>query len=91
MWKTIRLVFLSLCLSVVASGVALADTVDINTADAPTLAEQLTGVGDARAQAIVDYRETNGAFASVEALTDVDGVGPSTLENNRDRLTVGDN
>ena len=91
MWKAIRLVLLSLCLSVVASGVALADTVDINTADAPTLAEQLTGVGDARAQAIVDYRETNGAFASVEALTDVDGVGPSTLENNRDRLTVGDN
>ena len=91
MWKAIRLVLLSLCLSVVASGVALAETVDINAADAPTLAEQLTGIGDTRAQAIVDYRESNGAFASVEALTEVDGIGTATLENNRDRLTVGDN
>ena len=91
MWKTIRLVFLSLCLSMIASGVALAETVDINTADAPTLAEQLTGIGDTRARAIVDYRDNNGAFASVEALTEVDGIGPATLENNRDRLSVGDN
>lgn len=90
MWKAIRFVLLSLCLSVVATGVALAESVDINTADAETLAKELTGVGETRARAIVDYRDSNGSFASVEALTEVDGIGPATLEDNRERLSAGD-
>ncbi len=88
MWKATRFVLLSVCLSLLASGAALADSVDINSADADTLAEQLTGIGDARAQAIVDYRESNGNFASVDALTEVDGIGTATVETNRDRLSA---
>jgi competence protein ComEA len=48
----------------------------------------MQGVGAAKAQAIVDYREQNGAFTSVEGLTAVKGIGPSTLANNSDRIEL---
>ncbi|WP_421192517.1 ComEA family DNA-binding protein [Aeromonas jandaei] len=61
--------------------------VDINTA---TLAEltNLKGIGDKKAQAIVDYREKQGKFTSVDQLVDVSGIGPATLEANRDMIIV---
>lgn len=65
-----------------------ADQVDINTADAATLAEALTGVGAAKAQAIVDYREQHGPFKSVDELAMVDGIGEKTLAANKDKLTA---
>lgn len=75
----------------IASTVALASgQVNINTASAEMLAEQLDGVGSAKAAAIVEYREQNGNFPSVAALANVTGIGEATLENNRDRLTVSD-
>jgi len=64
------------------------DQVDINTADAATLAKELKGVGDARAQAIVAYREQHGPFKSVDELAMVDGIGEKTLAENKDKLTV---
>ena len=64
-------------------------TVDINNADAETLAKVIDGIGVAKAQAIVDYRKTNGPFRSVEGLAAVKGIGERTVERNRDRLTVG--
>jgi competence protein ComEA len=71
------------------SGATAAVTkVNINTADAHTLAASLKGVGEARATEIVRYRETYGPFASAEELTEVKGIGPSTLEMNRDAITV---
>lgn len=73
-----------------ASAVAFAGgAVNVNTASAEMLAEQLDGVGAARAQAIVDYRSENGDFPSVASLVNVSGIGEATLESNRDRLTVG--
>lgn len=63
-------------------------TININTADAETLSSVLAGVGVARAQAIVDYREQYGPFTSVEALQEVDGVGPTIMANNRHLLRV---
>jgi competence protein ComEA len=63
-------------------------TVNINTADAEALAAALTGIGASRAEAIVRYREMYGPFDSLEELTDVSGVGPATLEQNRDRITL---
>jgi competence protein ComEA len=63
-------------------------SVNINTAGPDEIAEVLQGVGQAKAQAIVDYREQNGAFTSVEALTSVKGIGPSTLANNSDRIKL---
>lgn len=62
--------------------------ININTADAETLAAELSGIGTARAQAIVSYREQHGPFTSVQALLEVDGVGPTILANNRHLLTV---
>ena len=61
--------------------------VDINTA---TLAEltNLKGIGDKKAQAIVDYREKQGKFTSIDQLVDVNGIGPATLEANRDMIIV---
>lgn len=58
-------------------------SVNINSADAETLADGLKGVGLSRAKEIVLYRETFGPFASVDELMEVKGVGPSTLEKNR--------
>ena len=66
-----------------------ADLVDINTADATTLATAIKGVGEKRAQAIVAYREANGPFKSVDDLTLVQGVGEKILDASRTSLTVG--
>jgi len=66
-----------------------ADAIDINSADKQQLM-QLNGVGEARADAIIEYREKNGAFDSVNELTEVSGVGQATLENNRGSLTAGE-
>lgn len=71
-----------------APGVIWAGPVDINTADAETLARELNGVGQARAQAIVDFREQFGPFKSVEELKLVSGVGDKVLEWNRGNILV---
>ncbi len=68
---------------------ASAGTVNINTATAEQLADQLVGVGPEKAQAIIAYREANGGFSSVDEFEAVPGIGPATLENNREKLTVG--
>lgn len=62
--------------------------VNINTADAATLARELTGVGETRAAAIVAYRSKNGPFRSIEELTLVKGIGPRVIEQNRAILRV---
>jgi competence protein ComEA len=53
--------------------------VDINHADWPEIA-QLPGVGETLARRIIDWRNRNGRFPNHEALLDVDGIGPATLE-----------
>ena len=67
---------------------SVAAKVNLNTADVPTLQRELSGVGEKKAQAIVDYREANGTFASVDELLEVKGIGESILERNRDKLSV---
>lgn len=62
--------------------------INLNTADAATLEAELIGIGQVKAQAIVDHRDTNGPFASVDELLEVKGIGPTTLEKNRARLSV---
>lgn len=62
--------------------------VDLNTADADALALALDGVGEARAMDIIAYREEHGPFTSVEQLQEVSGIGPATLERNRERLLI---
>ena len=66
----------------------LADPVDINSADAETLATSIDGVGTQKAIAIIKYREANGPFANVDDLANVQGIGMKTVDRNRARLTV---
>ena len=61
--------------------------IDLNTADAAEL-EELPGVGPAIAQRILEHREKNGPFTSVDGLLEVSGIGPATLEEIRGRATV---
>ncbi|MEO7916804.1 MAG: helix-hairpin-helix domain-containing protein [Dokdonella sp.] len=83
-------------LATLALGLALsfsafaADKVDINKADAATLAAALNGVGPSKADAIVAYRTENGPFADVDALANVKGIGAKTVEHNRDVISVGE-
>ncbi len=62
--------------------------IDINSADAAAIAAALDGVGLVKAQEIVAYREMFGAFKTVDELTEVKGIGPGTLERNRDRIVL---
>jgi competence protein ComEA len=63
-------------------------TVNINQADAATLAQQLNGIGLKKAEAIVSYREQHGPFKSADDLLNVTGIGPATVEKNRSLITV---
>ena len=73
------------------AGQALAaeGVVNINTADAGALDAVLLNVGPAKAEAIVQYRREHGAFKSVEELAMVKGIGLTTVEKNRERITLG--
>ncbi len=62
--------------------------IDINSADAAAIAAALDGVGLVKAQEIVAYREMFGAFQSVDELMEVKGIGPGTLERNRERIAL---
>ena len=69
---------------------AIAGPVNINTADAATLAAELTGVGPALAEAIVRDRAEHGNFDSPEALTRVKGIGERIVEMNRENIRISD-
>lgn len=61
--------------------------ININTATATQL-EELPGIGPATAAKIVDFREKNGPFPSVDALEEVPGIGPAKVEALKDAATV---
>ncbi len=61
--------------------------ININTASAAEL-ETLPGIGPVKAQAIIDYRQQNGAFARTEDLTKVSGIGPKTFDKLKHLITV---
>jgi competence protein ComEA len=65
---------------------AVITSIDINTANQDQLA-MLTGIGPAKAAAIVEYREANGPFASVDDLAKVRGIGSATIDKNRHLLS----
>lgn len=83
----IKSIFLALVLSF-ASLASYAATINVNTATAEQLTA-LNGIGDTKAKAIVEYRQSHGAFKSVDQLVDVKGIGLKTVEKNRDQMTVG--
>ena len=61
--------------------------VNINRASVTEL-QQLSGVGQKKAEAIIQYREQNGSFKTVNDLQNVKGIGPKLLEKNRARLAL---
>lgn len=64
------------------------DRLDLNQADAQAL-QTLPGIGEVLAARILEYREQNGDFASVEELMAVDGLGAAALSRLRPYVTVG--
>lgn len=64
------------------------DIIDINSAGVDVLAEKLSGIGPAKAKAIVIYRQLHGPFKTVDELINVKGIGPRTLEKIRAQLVV---
>jgi competence protein ComEA len=70
-----------------ATVAAAADPVNINTASVEQLTE-LNGIGEAKAKAIVAYRDEHGAFKSIDQLANVKGIGLKTVEENREMITL---
>lgn len=48
--------------------------------------QTLSGIGPSKAEAIIKHRETHGAFPSVDALLNVNGIGQKTLDNFKDKI-----
>ena len=69
------------------SGSSSGDLVNINTADAERLAT-LKGIGPSLAQRIIDYREQNGAFKSVDEIKNVRGIGDKKFDAFKDKITI---
>ncbi|MDR2031545.1 MAG: helix-hairpin-helix domain-containing protein [Azoarcus sp.] len=86
MLRFLRFLFMALALSPLAA-LAL-EPVNINTADATAL-QQINGIGPAKASAIIEYRTTNGPFASIDDLVKVPGIGEKSLEHLRSQVTIG--
>ncbi|GIU10535.1 MULTISPECIES: ComEA family DNA-binding protein [unclassified Shewanella] len=63
------------------------ELIKINSATAEELS-MLNGIGEAKATAIVEYRQTHGNFSSVEQLADVKGIGEKLIEKNRSQLSL---
>ncbi|WP_201352089.1 ComEA family DNA-binding protein [Hydrogenimonas urashimensis] len=78
--KKLLALMLFACLSLWAA-------VNVNTADVETLT-QIKGIGPVKAKAIVDYRKAHGRFKNIEALQNVRGIGPKTVEKIRSEVTV---
>ncbi len=75
-----------------AGGLAAAEQqrVNVNTADAATIASTLSGVGLKKAEAIVAYREANGRFNAAADLIKVKGIGPAIVDKNADRIVISE-
>ncbi|HEX7047524.1 MAG TPA: ComEA family DNA-binding protein [Gammaproteobacteria bacterium] len=87
--KKIRHILVFVCL-LAFSGFAHAGPVNVNTADAATLASELQGVGEKTAEAIVAYREQNGPFKTLDDLKKVKGIGDKLVEKNKDNIQFSD-
>jgi len=70
------------------SSLLYAAQVNINTADANTLSTELSGIGQSKAEAIVAYREQHGPYKQVKYLTNIKGIGITTIEKNKTKITL---
>ncbi len=70
------------------SSAAFAGKININNASAEQIASAMTGIGENKAKAIVDYRSSHGKFKSVQDLEYVDGIGSKTVEKNKEKVSL---
>lgn len=73
--------------SSVSTGVSSDGIININTATISEL-QNITGVGEVKAQSIINYREKNGGFKSIEEIKNVDGIGDKTFEKIKDQISI---
>lgn len=64
--------------------------VNVNTADAKTLSDNMKGIGLKKANAIIEYRQKHGLFKTAEELAKVKGIGLKLVEQNRQLILVSD-
>lgn len=85
-----RILYLAISLFIAAAifNIAQAAPVNINTASAAELKQNLSGIGDNRAERIVNYRERHGSFQTPEDLMTVPYIGPRLYEANRADILV---
>ena len=62
--------------------------INLNTASEEELIENLDGIGPAMAKRIIEYRETNGGFYSIEELMNIKGIGEKRFEKLKNSVTV---
>lgn len=70
-----------------SSGTIQSDKVNINTANEEELMT-LTGIGEAKAKSIIDYRQANGGFKNIEDIKNIDGIKESVFNKISDKITV---
>jgi competence protein ComEA len=80
--KIINIVTLSASLLLSAIP-AYAAPVNVNTASADEISQNLKGIGSSKANAVVSYRDKNGKFTDLDSLTLVKGIGSKTVEKNK--------
>lgn len=71
----------------VSTGDSSEGIININTATLSEL-QNINGIGEVKAQSIIDYREKNGGFKSIEEIKNVDGIGSKTFEKIKDQISI---
>ena len=74
----------------IVNSVAMAAPVNVNNADAKTIADALAGIGQKKAEAIIKYRTEKGPFKTVEELTQVKGITKKILDKNANDILLSD-
>ena len=85
-----KLLLTLLVTSLLAAAAWAAEPVNVNTASAEQISENLKGIGLSKARSIVDYREANGSFEHADELVNVKGIGIKTVDQNRGLILLGD-
>ena len=88
MHRNFRSTALGLAALMLAFSIHAGQVVDINTANAQTLASSLDGVGLNKAEAIVAYRAQHGPFQHADELVKVKGIGLATVDKNRNYIKL---
>ncbi|MFT5117998.1 MAG: competence protein ComEA [Kiritimatiellia bacterium] len=71
-----------------AKQVVVAQTININSANAVEIASSLKGIGLKKAEAIIEWRKANGKFTTLDQLTEVKGIGEKTLMANKEKIKL---